>query len=115
VKRPWGIEELVENFMLRPEELVLQSRSSSASQLGLAVLMKFFQHEGRFPTKPSEVPEQVVAFLARQIGFTPVDFKNYRWDPLIACRDLNINATFVVSVRYTAQQAVYNGFSIYKT
>src|SRR5258708_31621956 len=79
VKRHWEIDELVENFMLRPEELALLSGSSPSSHMGMAVLMKFFQHEARFPHKPSEVPEEVVTFIAQQLGLNASDFKDYRW------------------------------------
>jgi hypothetical protein len=80
VKRHWEIDELIENFMLRPEELAVLSGSSAANQLGIAVLMKFFQHEARFPDKPSEVPEEVISFIARQLGLAATEFKGYRWD-----------------------------------
>mgnify|MGYP001252825737 CR=1 FL=1 len=45
MKRHWEIDELIEHFMLRPEELGRLSGSSPANQLGMATLMKFFEYE----------------------------------------------------------------------
>ena len=53
MKRQWETEELIEQFTLMPSELeVLPEEKTNAmahNRLGFAVLLKFFQNEGRFP------------------------------------------------------------------
>src|SRR5258708_19692278 len=71
------MDELIEHFTLRPEEIALLSGYGPASQLGIAVLLKFFQYEARFPAKRSEVPAEIVDFLARQLGVNPTILADY--------------------------------------
>jgi hypothetical protein len=79
LKSQWEIDELIEHFILRPEEFALLSGSSAVNQLGLAVLLKFFQYEARFPTSPKEVPDEIIDFLARQLGLDAALFADYKW------------------------------------
>ena len=52
MKRQWETEELIEQFMLMPSELALLpdeiTNATAHNRLGFAVLLKFFQVEGRF-------------------------------------------------------------------
>jgi len=79
MKRHWEIDELIEHFMLRPEEIALFAGSNAANQLGMAVLLKFFQYEARFPSSKKEVPEEVLSFLAHQLAVDVAVFEDYRW------------------------------------
>ncbi|KIL73923.1 Tn3 family transposase [Bacillus badius] len=81
MKRNWNEEELLEHFMLLPNErhLVL-SKKSNANRLGFAVLLKYFQQEARFPNKKQDVPKDIVQHLANQIDASIEDFfKHYGW------------------------------------
>src|SRR5262245_49264971 len=49
------------------------------TRLGLAVLLKSFQLDGRFPATSHEVPASVVAFLAQQLALDPLAFERYDW------------------------------------
>jgi Domain of unknown function (DUF4158) len=83
MKRNWGAEELIEHFILLPEERALLIRhpthAMDYNQLGFAVLLKFFQLEARFPTHKNEVPKVVVSFIAEQLQFCYADYLQYRW------------------------------------
>ncbi len=68
MKRQWEHEELVEHWTLDVEDRVLLSNKTGATRLGFAVLLKFFQQEGRFPQHKNEVPGIVITFLATQVG-----------------------------------------------
>jgi Domain of unknown function (DUF4158) len=48
--------------------------------LGFAVLLKFFQREGRFPQRPQDIPPTVVVHLAAQVGIPPEHWSAYDWD-----------------------------------
>jgi Domain of unknown function (DUF4158) len=48
MKRTWISEELLEHFILLPDELRAISNKSGVTRLGFVVLFKCFQYEGRF-------------------------------------------------------------------
>jgi hypothetical protein len=79
MKREWDAEELVENFTLSPEELAWVGGRLEHTRLGLAVLLKFFQHEGHFPAHRGEVPPAVVTYIANQVGVPIKAFDRYDW------------------------------------
>ena len=49
MKRDWNADELVEHWTLLPGEKQWLANKTGPTRLGFAVLLKFFQHEGRFP------------------------------------------------------------------
>ena len=55
------------------------ANKTGATRLGFAVLLKFFAHESRFPESADEVPVEVVAHLADQVGVRWQLFGDYRW------------------------------------
>jgi hypothetical protein len=63
MKRQWENEELIEHWILGPWDLAQVGNKSGATRLGFAVLLKFFQREGRFPFFKNEVPGVVVSFV----------------------------------------------------
>src|SRR5438552_3457584 len=80
MKRIWQADELSDQWTLTPQELqVIGETYPDRNKLGLAVLLKFFQHENRFPDHKNEVPKAVVAFLAEQLGIAARGFRQYRW------------------------------------
>ena len=81
MKRQWHDDELTELFSLSDQErrLLAHKGRNPESLLGYAVLLKFFQVEGRFPRYKFEIPPQVLAFLARQLELAPGLFKDYAW------------------------------------
>jgi hypothetical protein len=80
MKRHWTHEDLVEHFTLLPAErdLIATARGDH-TRLALAVLLKSFQLDGRFPITPHEVPASVAAFLAQQLALDPLVFGRYDW------------------------------------
>lgn len=81
MKRDWDIPELQEYWTLQPGELNLLASKNNENRLGLALLLKFFQIEGRFPATKSEIPRKCAAFVAEQIDI-PVSafFKYFDYD-----------------------------------
>ncbi len=71
MKHLWAHEELIENFTLLPGERKLLANKITVSKLGLAVLLKFFQYEGRFPRGRTEVPKAIIKYIAGQIDLPP--------------------------------------------
>ncbi|MDJ0704327.1 MAG: DUF4158 domain-containing protein, partial [Leptolyngbyaceae cyanobacterium MO_188.B28] len=83
MKRQWSAEELIEHFILLPEEQELLptaiANSTSHNRLGFAVLLKFFQMEARFPQHVGEIPHAVVTFIAQQLQLSAEDLARYQW------------------------------------
>lgn len=64
MKRHWTRDDLVEHFTLSPQERALvATMRHDHTRLGLAVLLKSFQLDGRFPRVPYDVPGGVVNSL----------------------------------------------------
>ena len=80
VNRDWNADELAEHWTLLPGEKPLLANKTGPTRLGFAVLLKFFQHEGRFPRHRQEVPGVAVEYLARQIDVAPGEWARYDWD-----------------------------------
>ncbi len=51
-----------------------------ATRLGFAVLLKFFELEGRFPRSAGEVPGSVVRYVAEQVKVVAAEWNAYDWD-----------------------------------
>jgi Domain of unknown function (DUF4158) len=84
MKRDWSGEELGEHWTLMPGERELLANKTGATRLGFAVLLKFFQLEGRFPRQSQEVPSAGVEYLAGQIGVPAGEWMHYDWDSRVA-------------------------------
>ena len=69
MKRQWTNEELIGNFTLSSKELDLIGDSKTDHNLlGFAMLLKYFQYEGRFPSQKQDSPSGVIVHLAQQLG-----------------------------------------------
>ena len=69
MKRNWQPEELIEHWTLIPTELNLLTKKAATNRLGIALLLKYFQYEGRFPTSKAEIPSEVVRYVAQCDSF----------------------------------------------
>ena len=67
MKRHWDEQELAEHWSLGPGEWEMLTNRTDRSRLGFAVLLKFFQIEGRFPRDRGEVPAAASDYLADQL------------------------------------------------
>ncbi|WP_257346973.1 DUF4158 domain-containing protein [Pseudalkalibacillus decolorationis] len=80
MKKHWELDELIDHFtLIEPEKKLVESKYLN-TQLGFAVLMKYFQLEARFPSKLTDIPKTVIDFIARQLRI-PLDMYNhYSWN-----------------------------------
>jgi uncharacterized protein DUF4158 len=79
MKREWHPDELMAHWTILPQEHKLLGNKSGPTRLGFAVLLKYFQYEGRFPQHPREVPSEVVTYLAQQLDLEPEIWNHYDW------------------------------------
>src|SRR2546423_3547633 len=68
MKQAWHPDELVQHWTLSADEQDLVSNNTGVTRWSCAVLLKYFQLEGRFPENWKNVPSCIVDYLARQVG-----------------------------------------------
>ena len=88
-------DELIEHWTLVGDELGLLTGRTGPSKLGLALWLKFFIAEGRFPSGRSELPEEGVAWVARQVKVPVSDIGLFDWDGRTAERLRSVVRTFL--------------------
>ncbi len=79
MKRNWQPEELIEHWTLIPTELDLLTKKTATNRLGIALLLKYFQYEGRFPRSKAEIPRDVIRYVAQLLKVSPDRFDSYDW------------------------------------
>lgn len=79
VKRYWEVDELIESWTLLPKEMELLGNKTGENRIGFAVLLKFFSNVAQFPLHPSEVPETVVTYIAKQVKVPVEKYADYDW------------------------------------
>lgn len=79
MKRKWNNDELTEHWSIDVEERAIIVQKKGANRLGFALLLKFFQLEGRFPDKKNEIPRVVQVFVAEQLGIPAGLYQEYNW------------------------------------
>ena len=81
MKRLWQEDELVDQWTLQADELAVihEKNYPPHNRLGLAVQLKYFQHEGQFPEHKRDIPKAIVEFIGKQLGIAAREFRKYRW------------------------------------
>ena len=77
--RSLDLDELVEHWTLLDDERELVSGKRGPTRLGFALLLKFYTRAGWFPRGRSELPDEAVAFVSRQVGVEPGELGFYEW------------------------------------
>jgi hypothetical protein len=54
--------------------------SDRHNHLGKALLLKFFQYEGRFPESAAAIPFPIIEYTAQQLTLPPDIIAAYQWD-----------------------------------
>ena len=77
MRREWEPEDLVACWTLVEADRDLIANKTGATRLGFALLLKYFELEGRFPRHAGEVPRQAVAYMGEQLRLDPGLFGAY--------------------------------------
>lgn len=77
--REWTPDDLIANWTLVEDDWRLVGNKTGSTRLGFALLLKFFELEGRFPRHAGEVPKAAVDYMAQQVKVEPVLFSQYAW------------------------------------
>ncbi|MBB4936838.1 hypothetical protein FHR32_001143 [Streptosporangium album] len=79
VRAEWDPNELIGSWTLVEGNWELIKNKSGATRLGFALMLKFYEIEGRFPAGPEEIPQVAVAYVASLVKVEPGMFAKYRW------------------------------------
>jgi hypothetical protein len=81
MKTQWNIDVLEAQFTLLPPEIEwLDVKAKAYNRLAQAVMLKYFQQEGRFPEKTQNIPGTVLDFIAQQLETDSAAVNEYKWD-----------------------------------
>jgi len=79
MKQDWHPDELAQHWTLSPEERELLGNKTGTTRLRIAILLKTFQFDGRFPDRREDVADSIVIHLARQTGVPPEAYSEGEW------------------------------------
>ena len=87
MKHNWTLDELIDSWTLLPNELELVSGSKADhNRLVFALLLKYFQLEGKFPRHRREIPQTAINYVARQLKLSPELYQRYEWGGRVIAR-----------------------------
>ncbi|MFF7941490.1 Tn3 family transposase [Nocardia gamkensis] len=72
-------DELIDRWTLVGDEPELIGGKRGATRLGFAVLLRFYTDRGRFPRGRAEIPDEGIAYIARQVGVERTEIAFYDW------------------------------------
>ena len=78
----WEPDELIDAWTLTGNDWDLIANKAGVTRLGFAVMLKFYEIEGRFPAYPQEVPPAAVSDLGSLVKVDPALFAKYSWAPV---------------------------------
>lgn len=76
----WDVDDIIQHFTLLPEEVSFIGINDPHNQLGKALLLKFFQHEVRFPESEEDLSPEIIEYVAQQLSLSPTAIQEYQWD-----------------------------------
>jgi hypothetical protein len=79
VQTEWEPDELIGPWTLVEGNWDLIANKAGVTRLGFAVMLKFYEIEGRFPAYPEEVPPAAVCYLGSLVKVDPALFAKYSW------------------------------------
>jgi hypothetical protein len=74
------VEDIIIQFTILPPEIDFLGRNKPHNHLGKALLLKFFQTEGRFPEGESEFTPTIIEYVAQQLNLSAEVLREYDWD-----------------------------------
>jgi Domain of unknown function (DUF4158) len=79
VQAEWEPDELIGAWTLVKGDWDLIANKAGVTRLGFAVMLKFYEIEGRFPAYREEVPQAAVDYLGSLVKAAPALFAKYSW------------------------------------
>ena len=79
MQREWQPAELIECWTLLDDDRRLVANKTGATRLGFALLLKFFELDGRFPRSAADLPAAAVEYVAAQVKVPAGALDAYQW------------------------------------
>lgn len=76
----WDVDDIIDRFTLLPPEMAFLGSHEPHNLLGKALLLKFFQVEGRFPESEADLSPAIIEYVAQQINVLPDALQRYDWN-----------------------------------
>ncbi|CAN5252091.1 hypothetical protein BH10PSE19_BH10PSE19_18930 [soil metagenome] len=74
-------------FSLDSEEFIrIKTKYTGKNQLAFAVMLKFFQIEGRYPSYKNSIPDRLISCLPTQLNLRQQSLDNFNWNSITAKR-----------------------------
>ena len=80
MKQQWAPQELIDHWTLTgPEKTLTNQYHTDPNRIASALLLKFFQREGKFPQRKQDIPRVIVEHIAQQLHLETTVFNSYKW------------------------------------
>ena len=79
MRAEWEPDELIGAWTLIEGDWELIANKAGVTRLGFAVILKFYEIEGRFPAYPEEIPAAAVEYVASLVKVKAGLFAKYSW------------------------------------
>jgi len=79
MERIWDPEQLISCWTLDEADWQLLANKTGPTRLGFALLLKFFDLEGRFPANAGELPQAAVDYVAGLVKVPAAELGRYGW------------------------------------
>ena len=79
MRREWAPQELIECWTLVEADWALVANKTAPTRLGFALMLKFFELEGRFPRHGGEIPRAALEYVAAQVKVPADALAEYQW------------------------------------
>ena len=81
MKQQWAPQELIDQWLLTDVEIALvNTYHTEPNRFAFALLLKYFQREGKFPQRKQDIPRDIIEHIARQLHLEATVFDTYRWE-----------------------------------
>jgi hypothetical protein len=79
MKQQWSSQELIDHWTLTQTEIALAQSISKIdyNRLGYALMLKYFQLEGKFPQRKQDIPGQIIIHIAQQLRVQESAYASY--------------------------------------
>jgi Domain of unknown function (DUF4158) len=79
MRNEWELQDLIACWTLDEDDWKVLANKTGATRLGFALLLKFFDLEGRFPAGPEELPAAAIDYVAGLVKVPPAELAAYAW------------------------------------
>lgn len=80
MKKNLSHQELTLHWQIWPQELNFINSKREKTKLRFALILKYFQIHGKFPTKTEDFPNGTINFIADQLKFKTSQIDDYNWN-----------------------------------